>query len=349
MLIARFSALGDVAMTVPAVYSVCRAYPGTQFTMVTQQVAASLFVGAPANLTVKGVDVKGRYRGPKGMWRLVGELTAERKIDVYIDLHDVIRSRLIGLFCRLRGIAVYRIDKGRKEKRRLTNSHHKQLSPLTPTVERYAQTFRRAGLAFRDTFSSIFPDKADSAQFSEITCPKREGEMWIAIAPFAKHAGKIYPPELMKTAVDKLSARPNTRIFLFGGGGEEKTMLENWASECDNIQSLAGKRYGFSKELALLSHADVMLSMDSANMHLASLVGLPVVSVWGATHPYCGFTGWHQRKGMEVQIDLPCRPCSVFGNKPCKREDYACLRGIPPEMVVARIEQALAENNKNKK
>ena len=42
-------------------------------------------------------------------------------------------------------------------------------------------------------------------------------------------------------------------------------------------------------ELNLMSHLDVMLSMDSANMHLASLVNIPVVSVWGATHPYAGF------------------------------------------------------------
>ncbi|MBQ9471009.1 MAG: glycosyl transferase family 1, partial [Bacteroidales bacterium] len=83
-------------------------------------------------------------------------------------------------------------------------------------------------------------------------------------------------------------------------------------------------------------------SMDSANMHLASLVGTSVVSIWGATHPYAGFYGWHQLPDNAVQIDLPCRPCSVYGNRPCFRNDYACLNLISPDMVLERLEQALS-------
>ena len=86
------------------------------------------------------------------------------------------------------------------------------------------------------------------------------------------------------------------------------------------------------------SHLDVMLSMDSANMHLASLVNIPVVSIWGATHPYAGFMGWKQLPVNTVQLDLSCRPCSVYGQKPCWRGDYACLRDIKPEQVIAKIE-----------
>lgn len=146
----------------------------------------------------------------------------------------------------------------------------------------------------------------------------------------------------MSLVVDTLSQRAGTRLFLFGGGGYERDILEEWACEHPhNVTSLAGKRYGFAKELALLSHCDVMLSMDSANMHLASLVELPVVSVWGATHPYCGFTGWHQNPANEVQADLPCRPCSVFGNKPCQRGDYACLRGIDYHAIVQRLDNVI--------
>ena len=77
-----------------------------------------------------------------------------------------------------------------------------------------------------------------------------------------------------------------------------------------------------------MSHLDVMLSMDSANMHLASLTGIPVVSVWGATHPMAGFLGYNQDPENVIQIDLECRPCSIYGNKPCQRGDYACLQNI---------------------
>ena len=94
-----------------------------------------------------------------------------------------------------------------------------------------------------------------------------------------------------------------------------------------------------------MSHLDVMLSMDSANMHLASITGTKVVSVWGATHPYAGFMGWNQDEANAVQLPLPCRPCSVYGNKPCRSNDYACLQGITPEMIADKIDTVL--NNIN--
>ncbi len=342
VLVARFSALGDVAMTVPVVYSACMAYPDVTFVMITQMVASSLFINCPANLKVVGVDVKVKYKGPRGMWRLMDDLRKDYAFDCFIDLHDVIRTRIIGLYCRLHGIAVSRIDKGRKDKRALTRESDKQMRPLISTRQRYFDAFQRAGFSFGELFTSIYPIGVDAAIYSEITAPKPEGTKWVAIAPFAKHKGKIYPPGLMKLVVDELVKRSGMHIFLFGGGGYERTVLEEWESEYpDRVTSLAGKRYGFAKELALLSHCDVMLSMDSANMHLSSLVGLTVVSVWGATHPYCGFTGWHQDVANEVQIPLECRPCSVFGNKPCLRGDYACLRGIDYHTIIKHLDQVI--------
>ena len=96
--------------------------------------------------------------------------------------------------------------------------------------------------------------------------------------------------------------------------------------------------HGLNEELILISHLDVMISMDSANMHLASLVGTRVVSVWGATHPYCGFLGWNQKEEDAVQnTELECRPCSVFGNKPCHRGDFECMNSISPNAIIERL------------
>ncbi len=96
-----------------------------------------------------------------------------------------------------------------------------------------------------------------------------------------------------------------------------------------------------------MSHLDVMISMDSANMHLASLTGTPVVSIWGATHPYAGFVGWAQKPSNILQVDLPCRPCSIYGNKPCARGDMECMHRISPESVVAKVEEVLAGKSVN--
>ena len=165
---------------------------------------------------------------------------------------------------------------------------------------------------------------------------KPRGEKWIGIAPFAAHKGKIYPLEKMERVIELLLERePNCRIFLFGGGAEERELLTQWESRHDRCTcALLGSLYN---ELVLMSHLDTMVSMDSANMHLASLTGTRVVSVWGATHPFAGFMGWNQSSADAVQTTLPCRPCSIFGNKPCLHGDYPCLNSITPEEIVERV------------
>ncbi len=182
----------------------------------------------------------------------------------------------------------------------------------------------------------------------------KSAQKWIGIAPFAAHEGKIYPPELMRSVLKGLTERyPEARIFLFGRGQQEDSIFPEWCKEfaqCVHVGPLLGS---IQQELILMSHLDVMLSMDSANMHMASLTATPVVSVWGATHPYAGFMGWNQSASNAIQMDMPCRPCSIFGNKPCIHGDYPCLRGIKPETIVDKIaaviegESATTNEDKN--
>jgi ADP-heptose:LPS heptosyltransferase len=156
----------------------------------------------------------------------------------------------------------------------------------------------------------------------------------IGIAPFAQHKEKMYPIEKMKAVAKTLAAENN--IILFGGGAEESKTLRQWAEEIPNSINTAGN-YSFAEELAIISNLYAMISMDSANMHLASLYNVPVVSIWGATHPYAGFYGWGQSEKNIVSVDLSCRPCSVFGNKPCWRGDHACMEMIEEKMIIEKI------------
>ena len=240
----------------------------------------------------------------------------------------------------LNGIKVRQIDKGRAGKRALTRNRNKRLLPLISSRARYREVFERAGFQFKYVFRSIYPDGgADSTDFADILAPHADGEIWIGIAPFAKHRGKVYPLDKMHTVVNALASRPGYKLFLFGSGDYEASILAEWADGHDNIVSMAAAKAGLAKELALLSHCNLMVSMDSANMHLASLVGCPVVSIWGATHPYTGFYGRGQKPENAVQTALPCRPCSIYGNRPCLRGDYMCLEALPPATVIARIDK----------
>lgn len=335
VLVTRFSALGDVAIAVPVLYDVCRAYPDTHFVMTTRTWAATMMVNTPSNLTVVPVDLTKEYHGLWGMIRLSRRLRKDYGIDAMADLHSVLRTWAMNACMRLHGVPVRRIDKGHKQKRALIKGRlHEQLKP---SHQRYRDVFAQLGFPTEPHFTSVF----DHTPPCEIVPPKSEGEQWIALAPFSQHKGKVYPLEQMRQVLDLLAARPDTRIFLMGGGNKEKKALAPWQEAYPNVTSVAHIQHTLADELALLAHCDVMVSMDSANMHLASLVATPVVSVWGATHPYSGFMGYRQDEARAVQLDLPCRPCSVFGEKRCKFNDYHCLTGITPEMIVAKIDQTL--------
>ncbi|MDR0815369.1 MAG: glycosyltransferase family 9 protein [Bacteroidales bacterium] len=332
ILILRFSAIGDVAMTVPVVDSLARAHPDNRFTVVSQPFLSPLFAHCPDNVLFEGIDLKGTHKGIAGIFRFYKKMRQNR-YDAVADLHDVLRTKLLRFFFRCNGLKVRHIDKGRPEKRRLVTGKKKQ--QLKTSVERYADVFRALGFTVNVDFHSVFgTGKGDFAKIEEFAGAKTG--KWIGIAPFAKHTGKIYPLERTEQVVAQLAGRANTTLFLFGGGEHEKQTLENWAGKYPNTIRVAGK-LKLAEELVLISHLDVMLSMDSANMHIASLTATPVVSVWGATHPYTGFYGYRQLPTNAVQVDLPCRPCSVYGNKPCRRKDYACLMQIPQERVIETI------------
>lgn len=335
ILIIRFSAIGDVAMTIPVIHSLATQWPGHQFMVLSRDTLAPLFRHMPENVLFRGVDLTGEHGGWAGLSELYRELREER-FDAVADLHDVLRSKYLRWRFRLDGVRTAHVDKGRRGKRLLTRPRRKVLRPLPSSFERYADVFRRLGYSVQLSFTSLFRGVRLESRGILPDMPDKGTGRWIGIAPFAAHRGKVYPLSLQEEVIRRLSGYPGVRIFLFGGGRREREVLEGWVGRFPRVISVAG-RLRMDDEVALMGRLDVMLSMDSANMHLASLAGIPVVSVWGATHPYAGFMGWGQPMDNAIQVDLPCRPCSVFGNKPCLRKDYACLCSIAPERIVERV------------
>jgi len=333
ILVIRLSAIGDVAMTVPVIWSLTKAYPDAEITFVSQKFANGFLKYIP-RVSLFEVDLKGRHKGFFGIFRLYFDLKKLGDFDVLADLHDVIRTKIIRFLFLFSSSKIVTIDKGRAAKHNLTKIDGKELKQLQTTVSRYAEVFYNAGFRFSMEFDYLFTKSPLSDKIVSIT--RQRENHWIGVAPFAKHKGKIYPLESMVKVVDLLSQKSSIRIFLFGGGKDEKDILEGWEKRFPNTVSLAGK-LSIEDELKVISNLEVLLSMDSANMHFASLVNTPVVSVWGATHPFAGFYGWNQNPTHALQINLPCRPCSIYGNKACFRKDYACLNLILPEDIVRKI------------
>lgn len=340
ILVLRFNALGDVAMTIPVLWSFRSQFPGVEICVVSRPFAAPLLSPLPG-VTFFPLNLQERHRGFIGILRLFRDLKQMEDWTAVADLHNVLRTRMLRFLFKLSGVRTASIDKGRREKRLLTQKVSKRLEPLRSTHERYAEVFRKLGfpvsLKADKTFS--FPLESTPHISSLAKCKKGS---WVGIAPFAKHKGKSYPLEKMKLVVHLLLEDPELSIFLFGGGPQEEKALEALSYSHERVVNLSGK-FPLEGEMAFMSRLDVMISMDSANMHLASLAGVPVISIWGATHPYAGFYGWNQSPENAIQADLFCRPCSVFGDKSCWRKDYACLEEIEPTEISGRVRALLSE------
>ena len=314
----RFSAFGDVAILVPVLKEFLAQNPSVEIVFVSQENFQDLFNGID-RLTFKGIDLSS-HSGILRLRKLTNELEKTFKPKYIADFHDVIRTKIISGFFKLKGHKVSTIDKGRKVKEELTDVKNLHKIRLKQTSERYADVLRKLG--FQVKLSHQLPTNLK----------QKSG---IGIAPFAQHKGKMLPIEKTFELTKILSK--NHKIYLFGGGKTETEILAQWEGLLENVTSLAGK-LSLKGELEKISELELMISMDSANMHLASLVGTRCISVWGATHYFAGFLGYGQSENDIVEItDLECRPCSVFGNKECFRGDYACLNRIEISEILKKI------------
>ncbi len=334
VLVFRFSALGDVAMTVPVIKLVLQQNPHLNITFVSNGFVQPLFEGIN-RLQFFAVEPKGKHKGIKGIYKLSQELKKSASFDAVADLHNVLRTKMLRTFFSFSGFTISVINKGRNEKKELTRIKHKKLRPLKSTFQRYAEVFEKLGLPVNlNEF-----ERPNTPSFSEdLTQLKSKGFKLVGVAPFAKHAEKMYPLQQIQEVIELLISRENIIVYLFGSK-DQASLLDTWHNG-NNIISLAGKM-SLQKELEAIAALDIMVTMDSANMHLASLSGVPVVSVWGSTHPFAGFYGWQQPLENAVQVDLYCRPCSVFGNRKCYRGDLACLHSINPETIVKKVQTVL--------
>lgn len=328
LLVIRTSAMGDVAMLPHALRALRAAYPELRITVATPRLFRPFFDGLGVDFLE--VDTKGRHHSLVGMWKAAHE-ACKLGIDGLADVHGVMRSEAFRHIMWLHGVPVAHIDKEHSQKRQFIRQGGAKAAPLRHTVLRYCDVFRQLGFEFDDPTPAVPRER-----------PNPMGDKhgrWIGFAPFSAQQGKTYPDDLARETVRLLAARCE-RLFIHSGGGSEAEFAHEMERAYPNVTALYGK-IGLSDEMNLIAHLDCVVSMDSLVMHLASLVATPVVSVWGATHPGLGFLGWGCDPRHVLQTDMPCRPCSVYGAKPCRFGDYRCLRSVTPQMIADKVDETI--------
>jgi ADP-heptose:LPS heptosyltransferase len=334
LLVIRTSAMGDVAFTTPVLAGMRQQYPGVELVLLTRS-AFKPFFYEDAGLKLFLPDLKGRHKGFSGIFRLFADLQKVGGFDHIIDLHDVLRSRILGLLFRLKGVPVTVIDKGRKQKREIIRGKNKK--PLMHSALRYADTFERAGFSVKPADGPWIIPSADAlSKISEMI--NNQGVLSIGVAPYAKHDLKMWPEEYMIKLLGIISEKQKVKFWFFGGN-EDVKRLELLNKHVKESYSTAGK-LKLEEELALMSRLNFMIAMDSSNMHMAALVGTKVISIWGGTDPLTGFGAWQQPDNYAIRIpveELNCRPCTVFGKGKCKRGDFACMMWLTPDKVYDKL------------
>ncbi len=326
VIVYRPSALGDVAMAIPAIYTLAMSHPEVRVVAVTNQKFTSLFIDRPANLEVFGIN-KNDFKNLPSVLKLVKRLD-ELNPSVFIDMHNTLRSWIIDTEFARRGRRVEILDKRRHERLSILRHHAASKRDFT---QRYFDAIEMAGYSLDRSLFRGFADKT--------ACDSTTDKRRVGIAPFARYTTKTYPPEMMEQVVATLSASGRYEIFLFGGGEQELAILNAWKEKYNAIAFVSGS-LTLDREMELMGTMDVMVTMDSANMHLASLEGTRVISIWGGTTPACGFVGWRQSLDDAIVAGLECQPCSTAGSKTCPLGTMACLRSISPDKIVGRIEEA---------
>ena len=329
----RFSSLGDVALTSPVISSILNNNKEVNIWLVTNPNFKALFEKND-RLHFINTDLYKKHKGVFGLQKLVTEITNETKIDVVVDLHDVLRTKLIRFFFKLKGVETITFNKGRKEKKKLLTGEI-PFQPLPHITVRYSKAF-----------ATIVKDYSINKEFKLLNTINSPIQLdmntsTIGIAPYAAHKSKEWGDEKIDQLIKSLS---NKNILLLGGK-DESTKLESIAKKYNHCKSIAGK-YNLGEELKIIANLSLIICMDSANMHLASLTQTPVISIWGPTHHYLGFGPLNDTENI-VEIPkekMPCRPCSVYGKvksndqKECAKKS---MEKITVQQVLDKVDQII--------
>jgi ADP-heptose:LPS heptosyltransferase len=333
ILVIRLSAMGDVAMTIPVLRAFTLQYPEVALTVVTKAFFKPFFRDLKG-VTIVIADVKGVHKGVFGLYKLAKTLHKQAAFYAIADLHNVLRSKILKQFVKAKQYAT--IDKGRSEKKKLTSGA--LFKQLKPTTQRYADVFKTLGYPVQ-LKDPVFPGKIILNETLQLFV-SGPFPTSIGVAPFAAHKGKMYPITAMETVIAALSKICN--VVLFGGGASEVEQLGVLEERYDNVTSVAGK-LSLAEELDVISNLELMVAMDSGNAHIAAMLGLKVVTIWGVTHPYAGFAPFHQPEDYMLlanREDYPLIPTSIYGNTYPEGYETAAA-SIAPEAIILKVQALL--------
>jgi heptosyltransferase-2 len=316
VLVVQTAFLGDVILTTPLLTALADEHGPVD--VVVTPAAASLLEGHPAVREVISYDKHGRDRGMAGLWRMASSLRSREYASAYLP-HRSWRSATLVLLARVparTGFAdspaaityttrVTRAATGHEVERLLALAGQKtrQSPPVSIAIADEDEAAADRWLAERDIptgFTAIAP-----------------GSIW------GSKQWPYYP---------QLAAALDGPVVVIGSSDDAALAGEVVAAAPGRTWSAAGA-LSLRASAALISRARVLVTNDSAPLHLATAVGTPMVALFGPTVPAQGFGPRGSRSLALGHAGLVCRPCSAHGPKVCPLVHHRCMRELPVETV----------------
>jgi len=313
ILVIRLSSLGDVILT-SSVFPELKKR-GIKADLLTFKPFGELFKGQPFINRVIEVE-KEELKGLKEIRKLAESLT---DYDFAFDLHDVLRTKILRHFLKCK-IFTYR-------KRGLLRRLMTVFKPLKAkwlfVPKLYAEPFKKIGVEIENPRPYLKVDR-QSLKKVEKLLPK--GKEVVVLAPGARWPNKEYPIERFKR-ITELLHKEGFKVVALGG---EKERGKGKVLEETGALNLCGE-LSLKESLALISKCNLVISNDSAAVHMARAVRTKVLALFGPTHPAFGFAPFKD-EGKALTLNLPCCPCSLHGKR-VRCKEKRCFK-IPPEKVV---------------
>lgn len=314
-LVVQTAFLGDVVLTTGLLAALAERHGPVD--VLVRPTAAALVATHPAVASALEFDKRGGDRGWGGFRRTVRRLSNRHYRRVYLP-HGSLRSAGLAWMARIPVRVGFADAAGAwlytRRVPRPAGGHE---------AERLLALAEPAPGGRAEVSLSLTDD--DRAQAYAWLADRGIGDGFVALAPGSVWATKRWP------AFPDLARLLPGRVVVIGG--PEDTALADRIVEAapDRVVSAAG-RIPLRVSAALIERAGVLVSNDSAPLHLASAVGTPVVAIFGPTTPGLGF-GPRGPAAVVERTDLGCRPCSAHGPARCPLGHHRCMREIPATAV----------------
>jgi ADP-heptose:LPS heptosyltransferase len=311
ILVVRFSSIGDIVLTTPAV-RMLKKQLNAEVHFLTKRSFISLLKNNPNIDTIFQIN--------NSIREVVSDLKKEN-YDYVIDLHNNLRTQILKI--RL-GVKSKSFNKINWEKFLLT-SFKKNILPDIHIVDRYLETVKFLGIENDKQGVDLFLSENDKVDLGPF--PKK----YIAFAIGGQHATKIIPTEKIISICKKL----NKPILLIGGSAD-KLRGEKITNACSEVVNTCGK-YSLLQSAFLIKESDLVISHDTGMMHIAAAFKKKIFSVWGNTIPRFGMAPYmaHEKSKMIEVQNLSCRPCSKIGFDNCPKGHFKCMQEIDENLFLS--------------